>query len=276
MQAPTSRRTIRIGFTAIRIIDPGGMSPSAPEDHGPAPGLTLEVSPQAPLPSLAAREPVFDSQGLWKVFLEGTAYTFDLPHLRVQVDFSAGRGTLFLKENFPPGLSVFDYPLDEVLFSKLLADAGSVIVHACGVDVGGRGLLFCGASGAGKSTLADLFARKRGAAVLSDDRVAAGIRDGRARIWGTPWHGTSGRAADRTAALERIFFLSHADQNRAEPLSPSEAAARLASLSVIPYWHREAAQKALDGIADLAQAVQAADMGFRPDASAAAFILDVL
>jgi hypothetical protein len=268
-------RTIRIGSAEIRIIDQDAPPSDAAQDAGPEPRLTLEIS-RGPLPCLESLELEFDSRGLWKVFKQGRLYTFDLAHLAAEVDFSAGRGTLFLKKNFPQGLAAFDYPLDEVLFSKLLADAGSVIVHACGVDMDGMGILLCGASGSGKSTLADLFARKQGAAVLSDDRVAAGIRDGRAWIAGTPWHGTSGRAADRTAALERIFFLSHADKNRTEPLTPSEAAARLASLSVIPYWHGEAAQKALDAVADLAQTAAAADLGFLPDSGAVNFILAAL
>jgi hypothetical protein len=267
--------TIRIGDVGVRIMDPDESSRSTKEEAGPGLKLTLSVT-RAPLPDLGSIEPVFDSRGLWKVFRKGGRHIFDLAHLAAEIDFSAGTGSIFLKENAPSGLPVLDYPLDEVLFSKLLADEGWVIVHACGVDPAGRGILLCGTSGSGKSTLADLFAEKKGAAVLSDDRTAAGMSRHKAWMAGTPWHGTSGRALDRTAALARIFFLRHADQNRADPLSPSEAAARLASLSVIPYWHREAAQKALDGIARLAESVAAADLGFGPDAAAVDFILDML
>lgn len=268
-------RTVRIGSTEVCIIDQNeDLAPDA-QDAVPRPRLTLRVA-RGHLPRLGPPEPVFDSGGLWKVFREGAVYTFDLPHLSAVVDFSAGKGSIIMKEHAPRNAAVFDYPLDEVLFSKLLADAGSIIAHACGVDLGGRGILLCGDSGSGKSTLAGLFSAVQGAAVLSDDRVAAEARSGRAWITGTPWHGTAAHGLDRTVPLRKIFFLRHAGRNLAEPLAPAQAAARLASLSVIPYWHREAAQKALDATADLAECVPAADLGFRPDAGTVDYLMNLV
>ncbi|MGA2163110.1 MAG: hypothetical protein ABSH36_01420, partial [Solirubrobacteraceae bacterium] len=54
---------------------------------------------------------------------------------------------------------------------------GLEVLHASGVVVGGRALLFAGAPGAGKSSLAAALLC-RGAQLLSDDTVALELRDG--------------------------------------------------------------------------------------------------
>ena len=54
---------------------------------------------------------------------------------------------------------------------------GLEVLHASGVVVGGRAVLFAGAPGAGKSSLAAALLH-RGAALLSDDTVALELRDG--------------------------------------------------------------------------------------------------
>lgn len=236
--------------------------------------LSLEII-SGPIPAPGPRELLFDSTSLWKVFRQDHTYIFELPHLSAVVDFNAGSGRIYLQDSYP-NLAVFDYPLDEVIFSKLLADRGSVIVHACGVDYGGRGLLFGGGSGAGKSTLASLFGAIEGAHLLSDDRVALGIRQGRVQISGTPWHGTSGHSLNRTVPLERIFFLRQASANHDEPLLPLEAAARLLSLCVIPYWHHESSGKALNTAVDIVGRVPASDLGFTPDPAAVDHVIHLL
>ncbi len=52
-------------------------------------------------------------------------------------------------------------------------DAGGVIFHAAGVDVGGAGVMVCGPRGAGKTTITAALLRCTGAALLSNDRVIA-------------------------------------------------------------------------------------------------------
>ncbi len=265
-------RTVRIGRdVSVQLLDPTQKTLPGKEEFmepGRCNGCSLRLEViHGPSPGLDGLEPVFDSTSLWKVFRQDKAHVFELPHLRAVVDFESGSGRIYVKDG-AAGLPAFDYPLDEVIFSRLLADRGSIIVHACGVDYRGRGMLFCGASGTGKSTLADLFSDVEGAAVLSDDRVAAGIRGHSILISGTPWHGTSGRGLNRTVPLERIFFLHHAPENRIEPVPASDAAARLASLCVIPYWHAGSAKKALDAAVDIVGSVPASSLGFVPDPTA--------
>lgn len=52
-------------------------------------------------------------------------------------------------------------------------DAGGVIFHAAGVDVGGTAVMVCGPRGAGKTTLTAALLRTPGAALLSNDRLVA-------------------------------------------------------------------------------------------------------
>jgi hypothetical protein len=52
-------------------------------------------------------------------------------------------------------------------------DAGGVIFHAAGVDVGGTGVMICGPRGAGKTTVTAALLRLPGAALLSNDRLIA-------------------------------------------------------------------------------------------------------
>jgi len=228
-----------------------------------------------PLPDLDRPEPVFESTGLWKVLRSGRAFVFELPHLTAVVDFDSGSGRIHLRDPAAAPF-VFDYPLDEVIFSRLLADRASVIVHACGVEHRGRGLLLAGSSGAGKSTLATLFDMEGDARVLSDDRVVISVRGGRTWIAGTPWHGTSDHALDRSVPLERIFLLRHAPCNEQEPLTPTEAAARLTSMCVIPFWHEESSRRAVDAAVQAGRTVQASLLGFVPDRTAVEFIINAL
>jgi hypothetical protein len=240
---------------------------AAPEHGGLV--LDLEVT-RDPVPDLGPVEPVFESTGLWKVGRAGPAHVFTLPHLVAIVDFEAGSGRI---HHVDPSAPAFDYPLDEVVFSKLLAERSAVIVHAAGVEHAGRGIILAGGSGAGKSTLASLFDAREHTHVLSDERVALFVDKGRFRISGTPWHGTSGHALDRSVVLERILFLHHATVNRIEPLAPIDTAARLASLSVIPYWHEVSSRGAIDAGVEAARAVPAASLGFVPDRSAVEHVI---
>lgn len=52
-------------------------------------------------------------------------------------------------------------------------DAGGVIFHAAGVDVGGAGVMVCGPRGAGKTTVTAALLRLSGAGLLSNDRLVA-------------------------------------------------------------------------------------------------------
>ena len=66
-------------------------------------------------------------------------------------------------------------------FGIVLHQRGLLPLHANGVEIGGRAILFMGASGAGKSTLASWFVDK-GYRLIADDVCAVSLADGRPTI----------------------------------------------------------------------------------------------
>ena len=240
-------------------------------------GLTVH---RGGLPRTGDGDLRFDSGGCWAtcrqngsdVFLLMSGSTRD-PYEVAVIDFQSLRGELYLNDCCGFSLYPFEHPLSEIVFSKLLADRRFLIVHACGADIRGRGFLFAGPSGAGKSTLATLLTREDKVRILSDDRTAAGFENGSARIYGTPWHGTSGLCARRSAELECLVFLHHDSRNCYRRLNQGKAAARLLALSVAPYWDRGSSEKALATAIHLAGHVPAYELGFVPDDDIVDFIL---
>ena len=68
-------------------------------------------------------------------------------------------------------------------FGALLHQRNAIALHASGVVIGGKAVLFTGASGAGKSTLAAALSR-RGFPAVADDLAALDVRDG--KVWIEP------------------------------------------------------------------------------------------
>lgn len=237
--------------------------------------LELVESPvPAPLGAL-----LFESGGIWRVFRHGRGllYTFrpppgpGPPARAVLIDEGRRRGRLFLPAgpfSQRPGFAL-SYPLEELLFQHHAARRGALVLHACGVRRAGRALVFCGESGAGKSTTARLWLRyRRGAAVLSDDRLVVRARGGRFHAFGTPWHGSGRHASPESARVAALFFLSASRTTTAVRLPQAEAAARLLARSFAPPWDAPALARALHTASRFTREVPCFALRFRPDRSA--------
>ena len=233
----------------------------------------------APCRRLAHARKVFDGGSTWALFRDGAR--------RYIVRKSPGGGTPLWVARIAPGLAsavvhcgrkLFGehggqrfianpvrYPLDQLLLMYGLASAEGALIHAAGADVAGCGFVFPGRSEAGKSTLARILARRSDVGMLSDDRVIV-RRHGRAlRAWGTPWPGSEGIAANRSAPLAGVFFLRHSRCNVLRRLSPSEAFERLLPVCSIPWYEPDVADPLLIFLRRLAARVPAYDLGFVPD-----------
>lgn len=77
---------------------------------------------------------------------------------------------------------------------------GGCVLHACGVDLDGRAVLFIGPTGAGKSTAAGAV---EGARVFANDRVLVNRTAGEWRAWALP----GGQAAPNLAPCEHARSL---------------------------------------------------------------------
>ncbi len=164
------------------------------------------------------------------------------------------------------------YPLDQILMMYVLARNGGALFHAAGVDVNGRGLMLPGPSGAGKSTISRHLAARSSVEVLSDDRIVVREIDGTLRAFGTPWPGEVGIAANASAPLRGIYFISHGDANMIEEMKPREALEVLLPVTSIPWYDGEVMPKVLAFCEDLVAHVPAFRFYFTPNCEAAEFL----
>ena len=229
-----------------------------------------------PLGLAAATEPgdvgavVFDNAPIWSLHQQDDGLRFSIfdtyPELRRTLFLSHGLDharLTFLATNQDP----FVGPTIELITILRLARAAGVILHGCGIDLGGRGVAFIGESGAGKSTLSRLWASVEGARILSDDRVIVRREAGGFRLYGSPWHGDAHFAAPGGVPLERLYFIRHGDSNRFQAL-PADASVRaLLRCSFPPFWDPDGISVSLDLFAELVAAVPCTEMRFLPDAA---------
>ncbi len=285
----TGNLNLRIGEVGINIAaEPDSPPFEVTEDQQrfmgePGPShVTLKVH-YGEEPAINLHEKVFDA-GFWTLFKHNGGYalefTYSLPSgsapLAVwdnplhAIDFFMPQGERLPGSGRPVG-SLSEI-LDPLLINLLLAERRmGMIMHACGIDDGGLGLLFPGASRAGKSTMAKLW-QKAGATVLCDDRVILHRLDGRFWLCGTPWCSYPGLTSPGRVPLSKLYFLKHAPDNAVEPLTPAAAAAQLLTNCFPPFHDQEALAFILEFSGQLASEIPAYELGFVPDQSAVEFL----
>lgn len=235
-----------------------------------------------PLPNGKA---AFDSGGLWSAYSEhgGTGFYFQTDFLGAEPykyawfssDYSRGR-VLLLRRYFATDVPVYplEYPLDELLMIHRISRGEGIEVHGCGVvTADGTGRLFIGHSGAGKSTSSRLWLKQPGARVLSDDRIIVRMHDGVTYMYGTPWHGDAGLAAQASSPIHQIFLLQHGAENEIIPLQSGQAAAEIFTRVFVPHHSAVSLRETLSFVEKMVSALPVARFRFRPDDSAIEEIL---
>jgi hypothetical protein len=161
-----------------------------------------------------------------------------------------------------------EYPLDELLYTHMLAIGKGVEIHGFGMaDRDESGVLFVGQSGAGKTTIARLWEQEPGVRLLSDDRIIVRRIDGKFWMYGTPWHGDAGIADPGRARLEKLYFLRHGARNELNPLSSSEEVAQLFTCVFIPFYNRSAVDFTLGFLEIMTGNLPCYELSFIPDTS---------
>jgi hypothetical protein len=182
-------------------------------------------------------------------------------------------GDLILSPRESPSLSFpLMAPLDRVLVLNLLTRGRGIMLHACGIDDGGQGIVFAGPSDAGKTTLARLWDRVPGVKVLGDEALVLREVGGEVRVYGTPWPGEAGLADPGGVPLRRVFFIQHADRNGVRALSQSLVVRKLLAQTVLLPYDREGSERIIEVCIALAEAVPAAELGFVPDDAIVEFV----
>ena len=156
------------------------------------------------------------------------------------------------------------FPLDRILLLNTLGLDRGIMMHACGVDDAGRGLLFTGPSGAGKTTMARLWSDHGDATVLGDECIIVRRVEHQYRVYGTPWTGQDRVACPGGVPLERIFFIQHADEDAVSRKGWISTVESLLTQVFSTFYDRAAMQYTLDFCSELGRRVPGYDLRFVP------------
>lgn len=279
-----------VGNVAVRVND-------CPEPYVPVwgdeldfvtlavhPDIVLEIQQTAELALPTSAIMVFDARPSWSAYQDGSQYLLVFWNAGrverfVEVDPENWIGIVRVREersNCSLATTALRYPLFPLLVSWRVVYMGGLMLHACGVDFDGQGLVFCGRSEAGKTTTARLWRDRNSAIVLNDDRVVVrSDRDG-FTLLGTPWYGDAKVSANTAVPLSSLLLLRHAQTNTLETVGPVEAVAEVFASSVLPFYDPEAMDQAFDTISRLVQTVPTQVYNFVPDGSAVDFLQQIL
>lgn len=239
------------------------------------------------IPKYKRKEVIFNAQRMWLLYRINNKYAFRIGyqtsrsfHTRrlalFEPDFRKGdiyvrRKTLTHGLLFNPLI----YPLDELIMLSFLSLYKGMLIHACGINEEGKGILFIGPPFAGKSTLANLYLGNNKANILSDDRIILRKQKNNFSIYGTPWHGEARLCSPEKVSLEKIFFLKHAKKNRIKKMEPLESASRLLICSFPTFWDKKGMEFTLKFCTELAQKIPCYELGFVPTESVLDFVRNV-
>jgi hypothetical protein len=230
------------------------------------------------IPDHVVGEKVFESPPIWTLYREnGTSVirlfpemgdlqrTLFLPHHLKHAD-------LYFADDAIRFIDPYFGPIIELLLIHYLAQARGIILHACGIVIEDKGILFVGESGAGKSTLARMWDQENGVDILSDDRIIVRKQGREFRVYGTPWHGEAAFGSPREARLERIFFLSHGQENSTKEMTGLDPVSHLLTCSFPPLWDHQGMEFVLEFFSQLAAQVPFQQLSFRPEKSVLALV----
>jgi len=229
-------------------------------------------------PQIEVGEKIFESSPIWTLYREGENFIIKLFEkmnglkrtLRISKDFTVA--DLYFTEPNGSFNNPFFGPIIELLMVNYLAQIDSMIVHACGVDCKGKGILFVGESGVGKSTLTKIWNQGAGAEILSDDRIIVRKKNGQFWIYGTPWHGDAKFASPSKLKLEKIFFIRHGQKNSIKTLGGTLPVLQFLKASFPPFWDKKCMQFAMEFFNNLATAVPCRELSFVPDSKIVDFV----
>jgi hypothetical protein len=123
------------------------------------------------------------------------------------------------------------YPTDQIILARVLADRQAFYIHAAGMILYGKGVLFVGHSEAGKSTTVSML--KDEGEILCDDRIIVRRWPEGFRIHGTWSHGDVPEVSNSSAPLSAIFFLEKSPENCLEPIEDRREINRMLPFYVI-------------------------------------------
>lgn len=181
---------------------------------------------------------------------------------------SAERGTVNIylepkaSTSLPIRIDPMEHPLSSLLLGYLAHLSGGFLVHASGVEDGGKGYLFTAVSGTGKSTMAALW-QGLGATIINDDRLWLLLVNRKWYMFNTPmvWYAE----VPRMAPLDGIYLLSQFPVNQLKQISGITASMRFMSNCIQHFYDEKMTASHLDRVLALTKETPIYDLGFKPD-----------
>ena len=247
--------------------------------------IRFRIDTTSPFPSLDSYKVIFTSNpdGLWTMLedKDKTHYLIALqnveresePYKMIRADRGFADFVVFTRPNENNTIFPLEYPLADLAVSgHININRIGIILHSACISLGGKGYLFAGVSGAGKSTISEIWQKDSAAEVLTDERVL--IREFNNELWafGTPWHGTSEIHKNAGAPIHKIFFITHGEENRAIPISRTDAANRLMVRCFPTFWNREGMQFAVDFCSTIAELKGCYELAFMNNESVVKYV----
>ncbi|MEJ2697016.1 MAG: hypothetical protein P8013_10245 [Candidatus Sulfobium sp.] len=249
------------------------------------PDIQFRLNTTSPFPSSESSRKIFTSgpDGLWTILKDDNkpGYLISLqaalrevkPYRMIKADREFTDFIIYARPNDEGILAPLEYPLGDLAVSgHININKIGIILHSACISLNGRGYLFAGVSGAGKSTMSEIWQQDGGADVLTDERVIIREFSNELSAFGTPWHGTAEMHKNIGVPIEKIFFIRHGKENRAIPISKTDAVNRLLVRCFPTFWNREGMEFSLDFCTLVAQEKECYELEFVNDSSVVNYV----
>ena len=161
--------------------------------------------------------------------------TTDTPDFTVSVsDEEIAREREESQTDFHDGYYEFTVAYRKI--AERLAEYDAFLFHGCVLDLSGDAYVITAHSGVGKTTHTRLWLREFGdeVSILNGDKPIIRIIDGTPYACGTPWQGKERYGKNAISPLRGFAFLARGSENRATPISPSDAVTRFMTQIYLP------------------------------------------
>ena len=162
--------------------------------------------------------------------------------------------------------------------AEKLPEYDAFLFHGAAISYRGKAYIITANSGVGKTTHIRLWHSSFGdeVGIINGDKPIFRIIDGVAYAFGTPWQGKENYGRNVSAPIGGIAFLSRAAENKAYPISASEAVMFFMSQIYLPLEGREALSKTLMLADKLFSSVKLVKLECNMDPEAATVCRDAL
>jgi len=156
-----------------------------------------------------------------------------------------------------------EYPLDGLILYYLTVLNGDILIHASGINNGGKGYIFSGVSGKGKTTLAKLW-DKAGAKVIHDDRLIIKADGDNYNMHNTPVYDDD---EPRVSTLNSLYIIEHGTGNRSLRVHGARAVSLVMANCIQHNWNSSTIAGLLRSVSAMCSTMPVFKLEFIPDKS---------